>query len=919
MRPLRLELSAFGPYAGHTVLDMAQLGRGGLYLITGDTGAGKTTLFDAITFALYGEASGRVREARMLRSQYADPDTPTFVTLCFEYAGETYTVERNPEYARQKKRGDGVTMQKAAATLTCPDGRVLAKTADVDAAIRDIMGVDREQFAQIAMIAQGDFLRLLLASTDERKAIFRQVFRTGRYQVLQERLKAATSELARTCEDLRLGLRQYSEGLLCAPESPSYTAWQQVQEQGAPLPDILTLADTLLREDEAQTDRTAAALTAAEKELHTCEHALWQATERQTREAELTQVTQALQQRQSALAEAEERWKAEQAQSDRREAAEQQAATLRTLLPHYDEWEAAHRDWQRLCTQCTQTAKQAQTCREQQAAKAQALAAARAACDTLRTGDEGAATLSRRATEATVRHQALCTLVNERQRYDALVTRREAAQERYRAAAGQAETARQRYAQQYRAFLDAQAGVLADTLRDGIPCPVCGSCTHPQPAARTADAPTENQLDALREQSERTASDAARCSAEAAAFVEQEAALGDSLQQQSAALFGAAEVKDMAQLQPLLAEADAQKQAAQAALRAEEDRMARLKALEATLPQQEAALNAASQAVEATEKALAAQTAERDTREQAAAVLAARLPFPEKAQAVNALQRWESESAARRQALEQAAAACDTLRTEVTHLSGRAEGIRARLAELPVADIAALQTKKSALTVQKEAILHAQNQLFSRLTANRTAKAGLQKHSTALAAAEEQYGWTKALSDTAGGTVSGKEKLMLETYIQTTYFDRILARANVRLMTLSRGQYELQRQEAEGLRSQSGLELAVIDHYNGSVRSVKTLSGGESFEASLALALGLSDEIQSTAGGIRLDTMFVDEGFGSLDDDALQQALHVLTGLADGRRLVGIISHVSELKERIDRQIVVTKTPVGGSRATLRI
>ena len=179
--------------------------------------------------------------------------------------------------------------------------------------------------------------------------------------------------------------------------------------------------------------------------------------------------------------------------------------------------------------------------------------------------------------------------------------------------------------------------------------------------------------------------------------------------------------------------------------------------------------------------------------------------------------------------------------------------------------------------------------------------------------------WVKALSDTANGNISGKEKIMLETYIQMHYFDRIIARANTRFMVMSGGQYELKRRlEAENNRRQSGLELDVVDHYNGTERSVKTLSGGESFKASLSLALGLSDEIQASAGGIRLDSMFVDEGFGSLDEESLRQAVQALTGLTQGGRLVGIISHVAELKEKIEKQIIVTKDRSGGSRVELR-
>lgn len=208
--------------------------------------------------------------------------------------------------------------------------------------------------------------------------------------------------------------------------------------------------------------------------------------------------------------------------------------------------------------------------------------------------------------------------------------------------------------------------------------------------------------------------------------------------------------------------------------------------------------------------------------------------------------------------------------------------------------------------------------LHARMKGNERALDGICGKAEELDALEKRYAWLKALSNTANGNISGKEKVMLETYIQMTFFDRIIARANTRFMVMSGGQYELKRRKAaENNRSQSGLELDVIDHYNGTERSVKTLSGGESFKASLSLALGLSDEIQASAGGVKLDTMFVDEGFGSLDDESLDQAMRALSGLAEGNRLVGIISHVAELKNRIDRQIVVTKEKSGGSRARI--
>ena len=255
---------------------------------------------------------------------------------------------------------------------------------------------------------------------------------------------------------------------------------------------------------------------------------------------------------------------------------------------------------------------------------------------------------------------------------------------------------------------------------------------------------------------------------------------------------------------------------------------------------------------------------------------------------------------------------------EARKLEGQMEQCRKQLENLGEFSIEKEQDEKRCLEEIRTEQEQCLKDIQVRLAANQKALAKIQKKSKDIIELEQKWTMVKALSNTANGNISGKEKIMLETYVQMTYFDRILERANVRFMVMSEGQYELARSIAAGNnRSQSGLELDVIDHYNGTRRSVKTLSGGESFKASLSLALGLSDEVQSRAGGIRLDTMFVDEGFGSLDDESLEQAMKALAGLSEGNKLVGIISHVGELKERIDKQIIVTKEKAGGSRAVI--
>ena len=269
MRPLKLTIAGFGPYAGTQTLDFKTLGSSGLYLITGDTGAGKTTIFDAITFALFGEASGGDRSPDMLRSKYAGDSDPTFVELTFSYGGEVYKVRRNPEYQRAKTRGDGTTKQLAEAELTYPDGHVVTKLKDVDRAVRDIIGLTREQFAQVAMISQGDFRKLLQADTKERQKIFRDIFGTGLYVSLQEQLKARAAELKVQREQADVSIRQYVEGIACHEDSLLAADVKKAKENGLPITEIQGLLERLLKEDTAAQEVLSEQITQLDRQLET--------------------------------------------------------------------------------------------------------------------------------------------------------------------------------------------------------------------------------------------------------------------------------------------------------------------------------------------------------------------------------------------------------------------------------------------------------------------------------------------------------------------------------------------------------------------------------------------------------------------------------------------------------------------------
>ena len=921
MRPLRLTISAFGPYAAELTLDMEKLGTDGLYLITGDTGAGKTTLFDAITFALYGEASGSDRSPDMLRSKYAAPETPTFVELLFSYAGKLYTVRRNPAYERPARRGEGMTAEKAGAELHYPDGRVLTKPREVNEAIRQILGLDRQQFSQIAMIAQGDFRRLLQADTNERQTIFREIFRTRPYLELQERLKSSSAELNRQCEQLRRSVEQYLGGLLWEEDSVLAPGLRAVREGGCPLSEAMPRMDELIAADEEKEQRLSAELGELDEALEKVNTRLGKAQEQDRQRRDRIQVAQALDEARPLLETRRRSLESARASQPEAEALASEAAALEAVLPRYDALEGVRRD-QLALKQDHEAARAAFTrLGQEHLDKKTELESLRSERQALESAGEEREKLLRQQEQGKKKQDDLKGLVRLLEECVALRARLGKAQSLFRERNLRFEELRRRYEEANSAFLSEQAGILAEELRDGEPCPVCGSREHPHPAQKSLAAPSEAQLKTLRQNADAARQEAEEASREAHALIgSTEAREADCAKQCQLLLAGRIYSDPMQEAKALLRECGEQLRRTEEELRKEETRIARRELLDRKLP-------AAEQTLKESEQKLAAQSlkvTEQETRlaslDEEAQRAAAELPFPDRRQAESEIRTRKQRAAALRQALESAEAACSEQERLVAGWEGRARQLDGQLSQAEHIDEAAELEQKQRLGERRRRLSEEQKSLHARFLSNRSARENIRLNAADLAQKEQRLAWLRSLSATANGTLTGKEKIALETYVQMSYFDRILERANTRLMRMSDGQYELKRRiEAENNRSQSGLELNVIDHYNGSERSVRSLSGGESFKASLSLALGLSDEIQSSAGGIQLDSMFVDEGFGSLDSDSLQQAIRTLIELGEGHRLVGIISHVAELKERIDNQIIVTKEKSGGSRVRLQL
>ena len=921
MRPIKLVMSAFGPYAGVTKLELDKLGTKGLYLITGDTGAGKTTIFDAITFALYGEASGDNRNAHMFRSKYADPDTPTEVELTFEYNGKAYTVRRNPAYLRPKTRGEGFTSKAADAELHYPDGRVVAKLKDVNSAIIEIMGIDRNQFTRIAMIAQGDFLKLLLASTDDRKKIFQKLFHTKNYWFLQESLKAQSGSLAKDYEKASDSIKQYIGGILCEEENPLSVSVRKAMNGEMTTEDVTELLDKLIVEDTKAQETMSAEIDKKEASVKELTAKVAKAEEQKKAEISLKKSEEKLIQVTGKLREAKAEMDSANEKKPQITELGEKIAALKNELPLYDELDAKKKNLEKIVKSIAADTKKLSAEKEKSEKLKAEIQTFKEELQTLGKADEEKLKADHQK-ESLEKEQAAVkevqALLAEHTKLEAQLAKKQAD---YKQKSEAAEALRNKYEADNKAYLDEQAGILAETLTDGLPCPVCGSVHHPNPAVKSAAAPTKAAL-------EKSKKAAAAAEKEAAAASEKAKETLTAISEKKSYIEKSAEkiieVNSFIEISEALS---TKSQELETAL--EKNRRAMLKAaakvsrkhqLDKLIPSKEDEINRLQTSITELEKSLASLSSSKDAEEKQIEATKDKLRFDNKATLQKEIAVLTAQKTAIESAIEKAVRDYNNRDKEVAEIKSAIEETKKLLQDKEPFEIESEKQRLSELTAQKNAMAKKLQSVVVRLATNALMQKRIREKSEEVSEIEKQWTMVKALSNTANGNISGKAKIMLETYIQMTYFDRIIARANTRLMIMSGGQYELKRRtDSDNKRSQSGLDLDVIDHYNGSERSVKTLSGGESFKASLALALGLSDEIQSYAGGIRLDTMFVDEGFGSLDEESLQQAIRALTGLTEGNRLVAIISHVADLKDRIENQIIVKKDRLGGSTAKIGI
>ncbi|MGN1061163.1 MAG: AAA family ATPase [Candidatus Coproplasma sp.] len=922
MKPIKLVMSAFGPYADKTELDFTLLGESGVYLICGETGAGKTTIFDAIVFALYGRASGDSRQPEMFRSKYASPQTPTFVDLTFSYRGEEYRVVRNPEYERKKAKGEGVTKEAAAAELYRPDGKVFTKVREVNEQITQILGIDREQFRQIAMIAQGDFSKLLLAPTEDRKTIFRRIFRTQRYLELQDELKQAESAARYAYRTAADALVQYAGGIVCAESSPLYPLAQRAKSGDMPVAETAELIERLILEDEGEFNKLLKQVGQIEEELSRMTALAASLEERAKIAALKEQAEKELPVQEQRLNELLQRLKYCEEAAKEGEKLLNEIARIKERLPLYDEMEQRRAEVEGLAAAISTAQKQIDTANENAAKMRKRAAELEGKRENLKALEIAAVKLEGELLSYNKQKEEIAALieltVSLRNKHNLYI----AAANEYKRTRAVAEQCRAEYSALNVAYLDAQAGLLAQSLEEGLPCPVCGSFTHPAPAKPHPCAPTERQLQQAKSAMDKADEENAKASDKAGELNGAYQGLYSQLKQ-SAAKYLNDGVSTLGEVNGALnaayAEVNQKAVSTQRLLgeqRAELNRGANIqKEIQSANEAAEGYLKLANDAA----ATLSFNAARKVQTEELLQKSQAKLLYASKALAQKAIDELSEKKSALEQNLIASRRLYEDCNGQVGALRAQTESYRRQLAAASQGDLTEVNAKISSLNLQKAELSSQRHSVDVRLAVNRRCLADIARSRAEAEEAEKKYALVKNLSETANGGLAGKEKVTLEAYVQAAFFDRILLRANRRLMVMTDNQYELRRrQEAENNRSQSGLELDVLDHYNGTTRSVKTLSGGESFKASLALALGTSEEIQSAAGGIKLDTMFVDEGFGTLSSQSLDAAMNALVGLSEGDRLVGVISHVSELKDRIDRQIIVSKDVVGGSRIEIK-
>ena len=953
MKPLRLILSAFGSYGGRECVDFEKM-KQGLFLITGDTGAGKTTIFDGITYALYGQTSGRRREGDMMRSQYATDTDETYVEFTFSELGKVYTVRRNPVWLRRSRRKnkDGeyaLTKESARVELTMPDGKAFpGKMKETDQKIVEIIGMDMNQFSQVSMISQGDFMKLLLADSKERKKIFSQIFPTEIYWLLQNRLSEQEKQMSVSLENIRRDCQRDIENVQCLPDSSYKEAWK---EKGAfsdvDNKPVLELLEAMEQEAEQQEDALRASMTVVEKLLS----AEREAQEKELRRKRLLEETKILEnelpQIQDKVRAAGQVLEAVRARYDTEWPKKQeQQLILNREMPEYDRLDQEEAALKQLAQMLQNSVAAAKRAEEKEAETKKLRERLERQQEVLKDSGIRLNQANQKLEECQGKMVLLTGLWNKKPLWEKFVSENEAAVKKAEESLSAYKEASRRHEQLYEQFIASQAGLMARQIVEGEPCPVCGSLHHPalsqdegaaghrttvpnKDADKMIDRSMVDQAKKVREAAEKAVEKARlkcqKLSEEGAALKSGILNDADSILEAPDRLFEEGNFwKSIFDIghdsQRALQAARQQAQQIKKECDCFEANTKKLKALEKEQEQL---------GTEHTEmlQRQASLSAEKKSREESLSAMKSKMSFSSKNEAVKCLSNLNREMEQLKNALERAEADektwTGTLQLNRGQFSERqqmrnqaeteANDAKEKYARLLETSGWPAETEHLALETRREQLTETEKNIYSIRRTNKRIYERLSRLLKDYGGEQENFARIHHLSRIANGQMAGMARLDFQTYMQRRYFQQMVYAANRRLAEMSGHQFLLEGRSLENLGRQGevGLDLDVYSLVNDSTRDVKTLSGGESFMAALALALGMADVIQQEAGKIHVDTLFIDEGFGSLDENARNQAIRILNELAGGDRLVGIISHVSELKEQIEQKILVSKNDRG--------
>ncbi len=1036
MKPLKLAMSAFGPYSGTTVIDFEKIGSSGLFLISGDTGAGKTTIFDAISYALFEKTSGLTRDVSSVRSDFASIDIFTEVTLEFIHKGKHYTVNRYPDQTRKSDRGKGVAEQKKGASILLPDGKKLDSRNEVKSILSDILGgLGYDQFKQIAMIAQGEFLELLLADNDKRNEILQKVFNTELLRRTSYKLKEQELFLKNVNEDMEKSILQYIDGIKCTESSsyyPEMTNYKSAKNVNW-IPEILNCLLLLIEEDKSvqgdlndelgKLDKEIEKLiikevngTAVNTDLDEMEMLQEEMRKLDEKKDEMqaleqkavtgqralsyikpfeesknrfyivtTQLTEKIETGEQDRLGLEERYKSavylyeeEFKKIDYRDSLNLYISNLEEILPQYDKLTALTDMEKKLISNKNRLDEAGDLGKRDIEAAKQRLAD----FSTELEKKKDSPVLYINCLNHLDNAQSFKRLLDQSDReISGLIVLEEKLvdlKDIFLQTENSYETCNREYEQKQKSFLREQAGILALTLEEGNPCPVCGSTHHPIVAKVPVKAPTEAELNRLKDQRNSLNDELHKAgltlSENKKEFETRSAHIAESLADitKGQAINGLNGLLDYIRgkltelnkrIMELKQEADflrkekERKELCEEELKITQETLEDLTRKETALKEER--LRAASElAACQNELTLTKQNLEFESLEQADLTIqekkkeleelrsrftkaekdfhdadsslktAVRLLKDYQEQLVQSKAEYDlafreytnkiqeygfSDEAGYREAfltqetIDEIMTGCKKYELAKQEMKGRLYKLKEKTANKERVDVNAIQQTIRQLKEDRTRWEKLQKDVYGRIRENKEIMPRIKEIQKERDMKSKEYMDISALSKTANGRLEGKQKITFETYVQAAYFIQIIEEANKRFYEMSGRRYRLMRKEEGNLQSATGLDLNVLDTWSGKVRSVKSLSGGESFMAALSLALGFSDIIQNYTGGIEIDTMFVDEGFGSLDAEALEQSIHTLNNLTLGSRMVGIISHVEELKDRIDKQIIIKK------------